>query len=52
MSKAKCMNCNKEYSTKVKVLKNNKSHSLLFCCYDCYLKFWKNIKSFEPLKEI
>ena len=22
-----------------------------FCCYDCYLKFWKNTPGFIPLPE-
>ena len=52
MAKSICTNCNKEYIKGIKVLKNNKPHTLLFCCYNCYLKFWKNIEGFEPLKEV
>lgn len=46
----KCEFCGTNCLRGIKV-KNNKGKivSLTFCCYECYLAFWKNVEGFIPL---
>lgn len=50
----KCQHCEKvfSYKTQVKVMKKAKGYTrIAFCCYECYLAFWEDIKGFVPFKE-
>lgn len=53
MAKRICNNCfrkmNEEH--RMRLFRKGKSFPTEFCCYECYLDFWKGIKNFEPLKE-
>lgn len=44
----KCSNCGKNYKKGAHVLVGNRKQPVHFCCYDCYIKFWKEVPGFEP----
>lgn len=45
----KCYNCGKQVRGCVKLIRNGKVQETEFCCYDCYLQFWKETPGFSPL---
>lgn len=48
-----CAHCEKHFATNdiTYVRKDGKCVSLSFCCYNCYLNFWKGINGFKPFPE-
>ena len=48
-----CPNCQKTFWRNVKVIgKNGLEQRISFCCYECYLEFWKGVSQFVPLQGI
>lgn len=48
----KCQFCGTNSLKGIKVINNkNKIMTLTFCCYECYLAFWKKTSGFIPLPE-
>lgn len=45
-----CQHCGKSVKS-LKVDKNGTPKPISFCCYECYLEFWKGCKEFVPLAE-
>lgn len=50
----KCNHCEKFYNNKTEQRVLHFTHGIIlvqFCCYECYLAFWKDVKGFVPLPE-
>lgn len=49
----KCANCEKNIHTlnTVKIKRFGIKTSVSFCCYQCYLDFWKDNTNFKPFQE-
>ena len=50
----KCQHCEKSFTYKTQLYlidRNGCKVSASFCCYECYLAFWKNNSQFQPLKQ-
>ena len=50
----KCQHCEKSFTYKAQLYlidRNGCKVSASFCCYECYLEFWKDNTDFIPLKE-
>lgn len=49
----KCNHCEKFYNNKTEQRVLHFTHGIIpvqFCCYECYLAFWEDVKRFIPLK--
>lgn len=49
----RCANCDKSFKTGrgAYVMRDGQPVAITFCCYKCYLEFWKGVKNHEPLPE-
>lgn len=49
----KCANCDKSFKAGcgAYVVRDGQPVATTFCCYKCYLKFWKGNNGFIPLPE-
>lgn len=46
-----CCNCGKRTSKMINLLKGENIITTSFCCYSCYLDFWRGVAGFVPLKQ-